>query len=221
MSTPTIMIIRHGEKPVGDYYDGVSLLGQAANPPGADSLIPQGWMRCGALARFFVPLTDSPLRAGIALPTRLFAAASAEACPATFSLPPGSQQQPLPIIRASASTASLRSQELLLGVSALAQLAIDATYAPGSDESTLAKVVADLPHGSVALIAWEHDNIPKLAKCVDEALAAQVGSKIPHKWDAARFDLVWVFSLSASGNYKFHQIPQMLLPGDNPEPMAC
>ena len=222
MSTPTVMIIRHGEKPVDDKhvgsssYQGIDLLGQSADPPGGSaSLIPQGWMRCGALGRFFVPLAGTPLRAGISVPTQLFAASAAEPCPATFS---HSNQQPPQIVSVNGPTHSLREQELLLGVSALSQLAINATYARGSDERQLAEAVAALPDGSVALIAWEHNNIPKLAFHLDKALGAHVGSKIPSVWDGKRFDLVWVFAPSSSG-YTFTQVPQMLLPGDNPEPL--
>jgi hypothetical protein len=218
MSTPTIMIIRHGEKPVANYR-GIDLTGQSTTPPGSDSLIPQGWMRCGALGRFFVPQRGSMPPAGLAVPTHLYAAASAQACPARFSLP-SSTQQPPPIVTAPASTHSLREQELLLAVSALSQIAIDATYAPGSDEPKLAATVAALPDASAALIAWEHHNIPKLALAVNEVLGAHLASQIPQKWDGSRFDLVWVFSPSPKG-YTFLQIPQMLLPGDGPEPLPC
>lgn len=216
MGTPTIMIIRHGEKPV-DEYKGIDLIGHDSHPSGKDDLIPQGWMRSGALGRFFVPQQGQLPPPGIVVPTQLYAASSTKKCPATFSLPQATKnQQPPPIVVGQGTTQSLREQKLLLCVSALSQVAIDATYAPGSDEKRLAATVAALSSASVALVAWEHHNIPNLAQAMNNALNAGLSAAIPTKWDGSRFDLVWMFTPSATG-YSFAQIPQMLLPGDSPE----
>lgn len=64
MSNPTIMVIRHAEKPTGKF--------QGVTPKGnqdPESLIVPGWQRAGALARFFA-VPPSPL----SVPQFLFAA---------------------------------------------------------------------------------------------------------------------------------------------------
>lgn len=63
------------------------------------------------------------------------------------------------------------------------------------------------------LITWEHENIPKLAKllpCPD---------KIPDHWPDHRYDIVFVFELQG-GQYRFRQVPQLVLTGDSSAPIA-
>jgi hypothetical protein len=234
MTTVTIMIVRHGEKPVdkplgllNDNYWGADVNGNGSGDTGSNSLIPQGWMRSGALGRFFAPRPgQKPPVNGIAVPTRLYAAASNAPCPETFHFghKDPSPQQPPPIRRPAGpvSTQSMREQELLLGVSALLQLPIDATFTPDkTGNAALAKTVTSLEASSVALIAWEHKNIPELALDINAILGAKLEGQIPRKWDGERFDLVWVFAPTADGNaYTFAQIPQMILPGDMPSVMS-
>ena len=63
--------------------------------------------------------------------------------------------------------------------------------------------------GGIALIAWQHENIPAIASAIHGA------SGFPTKWPGTRFDIVWVFDLQADGkSYSFSQVPQMLLAGD-------
>jgi hypothetical protein len=213
MAAGTVMIIRHGEKPVKDSYTGIDLNG-TADP---NSLIPQGWMRCGALGRFFVPLHAPSPSTLVQSPQYLFASAATSGvlrCAEKFNLPsnetvPG---QPPPIL--GASNSSLREQEVLLCVSALTQVSINATYRAGMDEQALAAEVAQLtPHGNI-LIAWEHDHIPLLANAINQAIGP-APQAIPQTWDGNRFDLVWVF-YSNGAAYNFQQVAQMLLPGDAP-----
>jgi hypothetical protein len=231
-NTPTIMIIRHGEKPSAESnssYTGINLTGVAMTTT-ADDLIPQGWMRCGALVRFFCPGSRPPVP-GIATPTDLYAAASTESCARVFSADPkfpATFPQPPPIAPAAntKATHSLREQELLLGISALAQLPINDTYIVAGGvhdgEAALAAAVAQLPSERVALIAWEHKHIPLLARAVNAALHANISaSSIPRSWNPWRFDLVWVFSFNNSSNaWTFTQVPQNLLPGDIDGPMG-
>ena len=62
------------------------------------------------------------------------------------------------------------------------------------------------------LVAWEHQLIPDLVGELPNAPA------VPKKWPDDRFDIVWV--LDADGaNWKFSQIPQMLLAGDSSKPI--
>ena len=62
----------------------------------------------------------------------------------------------------------------------------------------------------VVLICWQREYIPKIA-------AAIMGSEgiVPAAWPEARFDMVWIFDRSrSSARYRFHQVPQRLLMGD-------
>jgi len=62
----------------------------------------------------------------------------------------------------------------------------------------------------VVLICWQREYIPKIA-------ASIMGSDeiVPAEWPEARFDVVWVFDRSrSSARYRFHQVPQKLLMGD-------
>lgn len=62
----------------------------------------------------------------------------------------------------------------------------------------------------VVLICWQREYMPKIA-------AAIMGSEgiVPAAWPEARFDMVWIFDRSrSSARYRFHQVPQRLLMGD-------
>jgi hypothetical protein len=66
------------------------------------------------------------------------------------------------------------------------------------------------------LICWEHLILPDLADRIlgDETTA-------PRSWPDDRFDVVWVFDRdTASGTYRFQQVPQSLLAGDLPDPIG-
>ncbi|HEU0051720.1 MAG TPA: hypothetical protein VFQ39_01040, partial [Longimicrobium sp.] len=87
-------------------------------------------------------------------------------------------------------------------------LAIDTSNLKG-DETAVAQ--AAMACGGVALIAWQHQDIPTIANAI-------VGndSTVPQQWPGDRFDLVWVFDLQPGGTYSFTQVPQLLLAGDLP-----
>jgi len=60
------------------------------------------------------------------------------------------------------------------------------------------------------LISWEHEAIPGIAN----RILADTTS-CPQKWPGDRFDLVWIFDRnSEGGDWRFSQVPQLLLPGD-------
>ncbi len=61
----------------------------------------------------------------------------------------------------------------------------------------------------IVVISWQHQFIPQIANHI-------LGKKAtPKSWPGNRFDLVWIFELDPStGEYKFSQSPQNLLPGD-------
>lgn len=59
----------------------------------------------------------------------------------------------------------------------------------------------------VVLVSWRHDSIATIARTLIPDLRS------PRAWDAARFDIVWVFSRH-DDQWTFEQVPQLLLPGD-------
>ena len=67
-------------------------------------------------------------------------------------------------------------------------------------------------HGAV-LISWEHKRIPDLVSLLPNA------PQHPAVWPEDRFDLLWLFDRTDQG-WEFSQLPQLLLAGDNAEPIT-
>jgi len=61
----------------------------------------------------------------------------------------------------------------------------------------------------VVLIAWEHKLIPSIVTVLSN------NAITPAPWPGERFDMVWVLD-AAGGEWTFNQVPQRLLPGDQP-----
>ncbi len=146
----------------------------------------RGWQRAGALLGLFAPSGAAPAGPAIITPTSIFASA-----PTLNSIRP------------------LRTVETLA-----LRLAIELNTSYGNgDEAAL--IASALGAGTVVLISWKHDGLPKLANAI-------VGDtqKTPQRWPAERFDVVWVFDRTkdASG-WRFEQVPQLLLPGDQEDPI--
>jgi hypothetical protein len=201
MSQPppaTIYIIRHGEKPADLPPVGP---GQPAPVPtapfGVDyqgnqdehSLLPRGWQRSGALAALFDPALGV-LQAGLLVPTALLS----------------------PSYGDPASTITHRTYQTIQGLGARLNLQIASDFAEGQEPQLAASVVST--YSGVVLICWEHRHIPAIAA----SLPTTPGTVIPRKWDGARFDVIWTFTLvpgSAPAQYTFGQVPQQLLSGDS------
>ena len=147
-----------------------------------ESLTIQGWQRAGALACFFAPTVGPLQNAGLATPQFLFASESKS----------GGSARPVETITPLASK---------LGLTPTTR-----------KKSSFDKVAAEaMACGSIALISWQHEDIPLIANLI---LGNQ--TTVPQKWPGDRFDIVWVFDLNASSNsYTFSQVPQRLLAGDS------
>lgn len=184
-----IMLIRHAEKPDGT-IQGVDVNGN----DGKDFLAVQGWQRAGALARFFAPLSLPFQHPGIEQPQYLFASG------------PVSKKQK----KATNGSKSYRPQQTLTPLSQLlgSKVPLDTRLVQG-EEAQVAAAATDC--AGVALIAWQHEDIPVIA----DAILGKTGV-VPSKWPGSRFDVVWVFDLQPDGKYSFTQVPQMLLAGDLP-----
>lgn len=181
-----IMIVRHAEKPA-----------TRGSPHGIaidgkedkESLIPLGWQRAGALAPFFAPSDGQFTSPLIVSPQKLFASGVGK------------------------HSNSLRPQETITPTAQKLGLTIDTSFLKGQ-EPALAKALVQVV--GVVLVAWEHQNIPKIANAI-----LGNATTVPQKWPGDRFDLVWVFDLqAATGKYAFSQVPQLLLAGDRPSPIS-
>jgi len=78
------------------------------------------------------------------------------------------------------------------------------------DEAALAAKLA--VHDGAALVAWHHEAIPDIARSLGAV-------DFPEHWPDDRFDVVWTFTRDGGG-WRFAQVPQLLLAGDHPAPMA-
>jgi broad specificity phosphatase PhoE len=84
-------------------------------------------------------------------------------------------------------------------------------YAAG-DEAHLAREISSRP--GATLIAWHHEALHRIGQHLGKAYPTP-----PRCWPADRFDIIWTFTLDDHG-WRFAQIPQLLLPGDLPHPIA-
>jgi hypothetical protein len=149
------------------------------------SLLPRGWQRSGALAALFDP-SQGPLRAGLLVPRTLIS----------------------PSYGTSAKTAQHRTHQTIRGVSERLGIAI-ATDFPKGHERRLAAALRRGGPGAV-LICWDHAHIPALAS----ELPLVEGTAIPGTWPEDRYDMIWTFTLAGGDEYRFAQVPQLLLSGD-------
>ncbi len=185
-----IMLIRHAEKPT-DTQGGVDAAG-ASDP---NSLRIQGWLRAGALVRFFA----EPNAPGIEKPTTLYAGAYLKAKHGVVL----------------DDTKSLRPYETLSPLAARLNVSVDTCF-PAGDETGLAAAL--LRSGGIVLVAWEHKHIPLLAA----ALPVRNARDVPVTWPGPRYDMVFLFDLhDERKRYTFSQVPQLLLPGDSAAPFAA
>jgi hypothetical protein len=185
-----IMIIRHAEKPSGT-VQGVDINGK----DGAEFLVVQGWQRAGALVRFFAPLSAQFQHPGIEQPQFLFASG------------PVSKKDKK---AGAGGSKSDRPEQTITPLSQFLGSAVpfNLDFAQGEEQQVAAAAMAC---NGVALIAWQHEDIPAIA----DAILGKTGVVAP-QWPGTRFDLVWVFDVQPSGQYSFTQVPQMLLAGDLP-----
>jgi hypothetical protein len=83
---------------------------------------------------------------------------------------------------------------------------VDTEFGKG-DEQALVEAVSAEP--GPTLVCWSHSGIPDIA-----AAFGEVTPTPPTTWPDDRFDVVWTFTATASGGWKFAQIVQRALPDD-------
>ena len=129
------MIIRHAEKHTGGRERGVNLEGVHTK----HELTVRGWLRAGALVRFFAPIGGTPPGLPISTPRSIFAAAATPDSPSRRAQHTG---QP--------------------GAAVLGDHG-DKGYSDGAEADLPAAALA--APGPV-LISWHHSHIPILAKAI-------------------------------------------------------
>ena len=141
---PTIMIIRHAEKPAGKVA-GVN----EAGAKGDHHLSVRGWQRAGALACLFAPARGALQHGLLAKPAFIFASASGDS--------------------GTGNSRSRRSEETVMPLAQRIGVAADLRFSKGQ-EKALAEA-AQACDGPV-LIAWQHENISVIANFILGAQAA-------------------------------------------------
>jgi hypothetical protein len=106
---------------------------------------------------------------------------------------------------------SRRSLQTVGPLAARLGLEVIKRYADG-DEAHLTKEISTRP--GATLIAWHHEALPRFGD-----LLGEVHPIPPHRWPHDRFDVIWTFTPDVHG-WRFAQVPQLLLPGDLPYPIA-
>ena len=107
---------------------------------------------------------------------------------------------------------SKRSMQTVGPLAARLGLQVVKRYAAG-DEAHLVKEISTRP--GATLIAWHHEALHRIGHHLGE-----VHPNPPSCWPADRFDLIWTFTPDGHG-WHFAQVPQLLLPGDLPYPIAA
>jgi len=103
---------------------------------------------------------------------------------------------------------SRRPQETITPLAAKISLSPNLEYLKGDEKDMVRSAVSQT---GIVLICWEHQAIPDIANRI-----LGNNTTAPQKWPGDRFDLVWVFDLDTStGQYRFTQVPQLLLAGDS------
>ena len=107
---------------------------------------------------------------------------------------------------------SKRSMQTVGPLAARLGLQVVTRYAAG-DEAHLTREISTRP--GATLIAWHHEALHRIGHHLGE-----VHPNPPQCWPGDRFDLIWTFTPDDHG-WRFAQIPQLLLPGDLPYPIAA
>ena len=108
---------------------------------------------------------------------------------------------------------SLRPQHTVSTLAEQLQLTLKTSHFKGEE---IALADDALNQDGPVLICWQHEGIPLIVNRI-------VGNTTtcPQDWPGSRFDMVWVLDQDMpAGAWEFHQIPQLLLPGDSSAPIG-
>jgi hypothetical protein len=191
MTALTVLVIRHGEKPGGDWP------GQGTAEDGSTnskSLVIRGWQRAGAWAALFGQGIAGAL---YPRPDRIFAV-----------------KPPPP--RGAIPHQSRRPFETIEPLARRLGLTPDTTFVVGQEGALVAEILA---LSGVVLVCWEHKAIG--AALLPGLSEGQSIPDLPAAWDETRFDVVLRFDRDAPGApWSFRQLFPRLLSGDRTHPMG-
>ncbi len=151
------------------------------------SLAVPGWARAGALVAVF---TRPGGWAGLATPLRIFAAGVE-----------GDDSQ--------------RPRETVVPLARKLGVSIDDRHGKDDLDALLGALMTAGDPGEV-LVSWEHKALAKALSRGGLGPGVAISGQIPQQWPDDRFDVVWVFDRDSDREYRFSQVPQLLLAGDLP-----
>jgi broad specificity phosphatase PhoE len=144
------------------------------------ALTKTGWERANRLPDLFDPAAGDP-RPGLARPAAIYAA------------------------NANDEGEGLRTRETVTPLADRLGIPVNTDFGK-AEEKDLVNLVTSRP--GPALISWQHEEIPDIAKQFKSATP-----KPPSDWPDDRYDVVWTFTKTAEG-WSFAQLPERVLPQD-------
>jgi hypothetical protein len=146
----------------------------------ASSLTDVGWNRARRLVDLFNP-ADGRLRAGLARPTAIYAAS------------------------ANSDGEGARTRETVTPLADNLGIPLDTSFGKGDEKALVNRVIS---RAGPTLIAWQHGEIPLIAKSFPSVTPTP-----PAQWPDNRFDVIWTFTRAPDG-WHFAQLPELVLPQD-------
>jgi hypothetical protein len=126
--------------------------------------------------------------------------------------PPAGLAKPTQLYASQGNTKSLRPVQTLNPLAAKLGTFVITKYSR-DDVKALANELR--AQGGPSLVAWESDALPTIP-----AALGKVTPTPPAVWPNDRFDMVWVLTTENGTDWKFSQVPQLLLAGDRTDPIA-
>ncbi|GAA0896783.1 hypothetical protein [Pseudonocardia zijingensis] len=131
--------------------------------------------------------------------------------------PPAGLWRPAAVYAAAARHGrSKRSIETVEPLARRLGLEVDHRYEPGQEAELAAELAC---RAGATLVSWHHKSLSRIVGNL-ERLTGAITPAPPPLWPADRYDMVWVFARAGDG-WRFAQVPQLLLPGDRPLPIAA
>jgi len=181
----TITILRHAEKPSAvDSLQPAFGVDEQGRPQ-AESLIPRGWQRAGALAAM---LGSAAPPSPFVRPTALF----------TPAYPDGTLHRP---------------GETVTPLARRLKLQIQTPVAKGQEDALVSASLL-LQSGQDVLVCWEHHHIPAITAALTLALGVSTLTPNGTLWPDTDFSSALVFVRQADGLYTLTQTRLSLLDGD-------
>ena len=132
--------------------------------------------------------------------------------PATGAPRPGLAHPTAIYASGGAAGEGLRTRQTVTPLATHLGIPVNTQFSKGN-ETSLANEVAR--RGEPTLICWQHGELPAIATALQNVTPAP-----PAQWPDDRYDLVWTLAPTTTTGWSFHQIPELLLPGDSNQSIA-